>query len=69
MTTTATRPPTFFFSTTNPNNPHAMARAQARRATYKTWVGAMPSLDADINTTALSLKRPGFSSASFTTLC
>ena len=53
--TTATRPPTFFFSTTNPNNPHAIARAKARRAAYDTWVGAMPSLQADINTTALSL--------------
>ena len=34
MTTTVTRPPTFFFSTTNPNNPHAVARAKARRAIY-----------------------------------
>lgn len=54
MTTTATRPPTFFFSTTNPNNPHAIARSKARRATYKTWVGAMPSLHADISTTEAS---------------
>ena len=56
--TTATHPSTsssFFFSTTNPNNPHAMARAAARRAIYNTWVAAMPSLQADINTTALSL--------------
>ena len=53
--TTVTRPPTFFFSTTNPNNPHAIARCKARRATYETWVGAMPSLEADIDTTALSL--------------
>lgn len=57
MTTTATHPPTsfFFFSTTNPNNPHAIARAAARRTIYNTWVAAMPSLQADINTTALSL--------------
>ncbi len=55
MTTTVTRPPTFFFSTTNPNNPHAVARAKARRAIYDTWQAAMPSLQADINTTALSL--------------
>ena len=58
MTTTATHPSTsssFFFSTTNPNNPHAIARAAARRAIYNTWVAAMPSLQADINTTALSL--------------
>ena len=57
MTTTDTHPSTsfFFFSTTNPNNPHAIARAAARRAIYNTWVAAMPSLQADINTTALSL--------------
>ena len=53
--TTTTRPATFFFSITNPNNPHAIARAKARRATYDTWQAAMPSLDADINTTALTL--------------
>lgn len=57
MTTTATHPSTsssFFFSTTNPNNPHAIARAAARRAIYNTWVAAMPSLQADINTTEAS---------------
>ena len=55
MTTTATRPSTAYFSITNPDNPHAVARAKARRAIYDTWQAAMPSLDADINTTALSL--------------
>ncbi|ACP32553.1 HNH endonuclease signature motif containing protein [Corynebacterium aurimucosum] len=54
-TAAATRPSTAFFSITNPNNPHAIARAAARRSIYDTWQAAMPSLQADINTTALSL--------------
>ena len=59
MTTTPPPPsspsPAAFFAITNPGNPHAVARSIARKATYSAWVAATPDLEADIDTTALSL--------------
>lgn len=60
MTTTpptppSSPPPAAFFAITNPDNPHAVARSIARKATYNAWVAATPNLEADIDTTALSL--------------
>ena len=56
MTTTTTpAPPTAFFAHTNPTNPLAQARHDVRRADFACWRAAQPHLDADIDTTALSL--------------
>ena len=54
MTTKTVLPPAFF-AISNPENPHAAARAIARKATFAAWEAATPALEADIDTTALSL--------------
>ena len=54
MTSTTTLPPAFF-TTTNPENPHALARSIARRATFNAWLSGKPALEDDIDTTALTL--------------